>query len=80
VKEKTVPLDELSDKLLRIQRLTMRVINSDEELQRIEHSLAEIKQHLIYQRITQAEQLIDQILNRLDPPAGPRRTANPEAA
>lgn len=75
-----MPLDELSDKLLRIQRLTMRVINSDEELQRIEHSLAEIKQHLIYQRITQAEQLIDQILNRLDPPAGPRRTANPEAA
>lgn len=75
-----MPLDDLSDKLLRIQRLTMRVINSDEELQRIEHSLAEIKQHLIYQRITQAEQLIDQILNRLDPPAGPRRTANPEAA
>lgn len=75
-----MPLDDLSDKLLRIQRLTMRVINSDEELQRIEHSLAEIKQHLIYQRITQAEQLIDQILNRLDPPAGQRRTANPEAA
>lgn len=73
-------LDDLSDKLLRIQRLTMRVINSDEEIQRIEQSLAEIKQHLIYQRITQAEQLIDQILNRLDPPAGPRRTANPEAA
>lgn len=75
-----MPLDDLSDKLLRIQRLTMHVINSDEELQRIEHSLAEIKQHLIYQRITQAEQLIDQILNRLDPPAGPRRTTNPEAA
>ncbi len=75
-----MPLDDLSDKLLRIHRLTTRVINSDEELQRIEHSLAEIKQHLIYQRITQAEQIIDQILNRLDPPAGPRRTANPEAA
>lgn len=75
-----MPLDDLSDKLLRIQRLTTRIINSDEELQRIEHSLAEIKQHLIYQRITQAEQLIDQILNRLDPPAGTRRTANPEAA
>ena len=75
-----MPLDDLSDKLLRIQRLTQRVIHSDEELQRTEHSLAEIKQHLIGQRITQAEQLIDQILNKLDPPAGQRRTANPEAA
>lgn len=73
-------LDDLSDKLLRIQRLSPRVLKSDEELQRIERNLTEIKLHLIHQRITQAEQLVDQIINRIEPRARPKRTTNTEAA